>query len=457
MTVNNDDITRIMNLTKLMSLKITQLSPEPKIVSQLENLTHFNQHFDDIICQYKEEAEKILPLRQKISILEDELKNYHDSKTSKMIQRLQNEKLELEQSLEIASEDLIKANETINQLTIENQKANNKLQGEWKSTQDIRKTLQNERAIQEDLKTRINELKRTLRRLQRRLSRGGRLYGIHIPLEKIEDTEVASSSDNKEQIQQMKFELQKRMDKITELEMKNRELKNQVIKSPAKDLQLQIQNLTKELDAKEGKIGTFQAERTKLEQQIKGLETRITDLQVGYQDQSKFITDRDKRIKDLQQALEEARRKAEQGSMQLQGEVQELAIEEWLAANFPLDKIEEIKKGARGADCLQIVNTRSRKNCGKIYYESKRTKDFQPSWIEKFKKDIRDKGADIGVLVTQSMPSDMERMGSKDGIWVCTFEEFKSLCAVLRQSVIRISEAVEIQENKGDKMAMLTL
>jgi hypothetical protein len=141
--------------------------------------------------------------------------------------------------------------------------------------------------------------------------------------------------------------------------------------------------------------------------------------------------------------------------MQLQGEVQELAIEEWLADNFPLDSISEIKKGARGADCLQTVNTREQQNCGTIYYESKRTKDFQPAWIEKFKNDIRDKNANIGVLVTEVMPKEMKRMGLKDGIWICTFEEFKALSNVLRQSVIKLSNAIIAQENKGDKMAML--
>lgn len=162
-----------------------------------------------------------------------------------------------------------------------------------------------------------------------------------------------------------------------------------------------------------------------------------------------------KQLEDQKKLTEEMKRKQEQGSMQMQGEVQELAIEEWLAFQFPLDTIEEIKKGARGGDCLQIVNTRSQQNCGKIYYESKRTKDFHPSWIEKFKADMREKGADIGILVTEAMPSDLERMGIKDGIWVCTFEEFKGLCAVLRESVVQLSLAVSSQENKGDKMHML--
>ena len=168
------------------------------------------------------------------------------------------------------------------------------------------------------------------------------------------------------------------------------------------------------------------------------------------------------RFKELQMQLEaqrklteEMKRKQEQGSMQLQGEVQELAIEEWLASQFPLDSIEEIKKGARGGDCIQVVNTRSLQNCGTIYYESKRTKDFQPSWIEKFKADIREKGANIGVLVTEVMPSDMDRMGLKEGIWICNYEEFKGLCTVLRESIIQINVAVSSQENKGDKMHML--
>jgi hypothetical protein len=162
-----------------------------------------------------------------------------------------------------------------------------------------------------------------------------------------------------------------------------------------------------------------------------------------------------KQLEDQKKLTEEMKRKQEQGSMQLQGEVMELAIEEWLAAQFPLDTIEEIKKGANGADCLQIVNTRELQNCGSIYYESKRTKTFQPAWIEKFKNDIRVKKANLGVLVTEVLPTGMDRMGMKDGVWICTFDEFKGLSAVLRQTLIQVSQAVQSQENKGDKMAML--
>jgi len=162
-----------------------------------------------------------------------------------------------------------------------------------------------------------------------------------------------------------------------------------------------------------------------------------------------------KQLEDQKKLTEEMKRKQEQGSMQLQGEVQELAIEEWLSANFPMDTIEEIRKGARGGDCIQTVHTRIQQNCGTIYYESKRAKDFQPTWIEKFKADIRDKGCDIGVLVTEVMPSDMQRMGLRDGIWICTYEEFKGLCSVLRETIVQISSTLVAQENKGDKMHLL--
>jgi hypothetical protein len=162
-----------------------------------------------------------------------------------------------------------------------------------------------------------------------------------------------------------------------------------------------------------------------------------------------------KQLDDQKKLTEEMKRKQEQGSMQLQGEVQELAIEEWLISQFPLDTIDEIKKGARGGDCIQIVNTRTRQNCGKIYYESKRTKDFKGGWIEKFKADMREKGADIGVLVTEAMPYGFDRMGIMDGVWICSYDEFKGLSAVLRETVIQLSIAISSQENKGDKMHML--
>ncbi|MBI1931191.1 MAG: DUF2130 domain-containing protein [Ignavibacteriales bacterium] len=221
----------------------------------------------------------------------------------------------------------------------------------------------------------------------------------------------------------------------------------------------------KELNKSKAEIEKLKREKNELKESIEAEAQRTLNQKLNEEKEKirKSESDKvelklreyEKQIEDQKKLVEEMKRKQEQGSMQMQGEVQELVIEEWLTNNFPLDTIDEIKKGARGADCLQIVNTRTRQNCGTIYYESKRTKDFQKSWIEKFKEDIREKGANIGVLVTDAMPSDMDRMGMRDGIWICSFEEFKGLCFVLRESLIQISNALASQENKGDKMSML--
>jgi hypothetical protein len=156
-----------------------------------------------------------------------------------------------------------------------------------------------------------------------------------------------------------------------------------------------------------------------------------------------------------QKLIEELRRKSEQGSMQLQGESQEKLLEEILKENFPFDAVEEVGKGVEGADCIQIVRNNVGKECGKIIYESKRTKTWSNSWTDKLKSDKRTKGADVALLVTQVFPKDMDRFGERDGIWICSFAEVASVAHLLRNGIIKINEAVQSQENKGDKMQML--
>ena len=237
-----------------------------------------------------------------------------------------------------------------------------------------------------------------------------------------------------------------------QFEALNKELKEK--SEQVKELNLtkiEIEKLKREKDGLKGQAD-LEAEQ-RMTEQLKLEKDKIRKAEEE-KNELKF-KELQKQLEDQKRLTEEMKRKQEQGSMQMQGEVQELAIEEWIAAQFPLDTIEEIKKGARGGDCIQIVNTRSVQNCGKIYYESKRTKDFQPTWIEKFKADMRVKSVDIGVLVTEAMPSDMDRMGFRNGIWICTYEEFKGLCGVLRESIIQVNNALSSQENKGDKMHML--
>jgi len=163
----------------------------------------------------------------------------------------------------------------------------------------------------------------------------------------------------------------------------------------------------------------------------------------------------EKQLDDQKKLAGEMRRKAEQGSMQLQGEVQEIALEEILRNSFPFDIINEVGKGIRGADCIQLVRNNFGQECGKIIYESKRTENFGGDWIEKFKTDMRSTGADIAVLVTKTMPKELDCFGLKDGIWICTFSEVKALANVLRDGIIRVYNSSKKHENKGDKMHLL--
>ena len=156
-----------------------------------------------------------------------------------------------------------------------------------------------------------------------------------------------------------------------------------------------------------------------------------------------------------QKLIEELKRKSEQGSMQLQGESQELLLEEILKENFPFDIIEEVGKGVEGADCMQIIRNSAGTVCGKIIYESKRTKAWSNSWVDKLKSDKRNKGADAAILVTQAFPKNIDRFGEKDGIWLCGFTELNSVAHLLRNGIINVYEANKAQEGKGEKMQML--
>lgn len=237
-----------------------------------------------------------------------------------------------------------------------------------------------------------------------------------------------NNKDNEEKLKQAR---QKEADFLR----KEQELKN-------KEAEIDI-NVQKKL----------QVEREKLSEELRKLEEqKVAAKETEYQLRLKEL---EKQLDDQKKLAEEMRRKAEQGSMQLQGEVQELALEEMLRSSFPFDEISEVGKGVRGADCIQIVRNNFGQECGKIIYESKRTTAFAADWIEKLKADMRSLGAEIAVIVTKTMPKEMDSFGIKDGVWICSFPEVKALASVLRDGVIRVFNAARSQENKGDKMHLL--
>lgn len=216
--------------------------------------------------------------------------------------------------------------------------------------------------------------------------------------------------------------------------------KEQALLNKEQELELQLQKMLLE-------------ERNKLADIIRKEEAeKISLKETEYQLKNKEL---EEKLEAQKKLVDEMKRKAEQGSMQMQGEAQELLLEDLLRQSFPYDSIEEVGKGIKGADCLLVVRNKFGQECGKIIFESKRTKDFSEQWIEKLKADMRSQAADIAVIVTQAMPKGLDRFGEKDGVWICSFAEVKALTHVLRDSIVRIAQATKGQENKGEKMQML--
>jgi hypothetical protein len=223
--------------------------------------------------------------------------------------------------------------------------------------------------------------------------------------------------------------------------------KEQDLKNKEAELELSVQRLVQE-------------ELIRLSEEIRRLESqktaaKETDYQMKLKELEKQLEDQKKLAAEMERRAEEMKRKAEQGSMQLQGEVQELALEELLRAAFPFDAITEVGKGVRGADCILTIRNNHGQECGKIIYESKRTLTFSLDWIEKLKADMRSQGADVAVIVTQTMPKDMNGFGEKEGVYICSFAEVRALSGVLRNAVIEIYKVARTQENSGDKMNLL--
>jgi hypothetical protein len=244
--------------------------------------------------------------------------------------------------------------------------------------------------------------------------------------------------------------------KLHLLQQTNKDQENKLVQARQKELEfLQKEQALKNKEA-ELELSVqrkLQEERVKLSEELRKLEEqKIAAKETEFQLR---VRELEKQLDDQKKLAEEMRRKAEQGSMQLQGEVQELILEEMLKATFPFDLVSEVGKGVRGADCILIIRNSLGQECGKIIFESKRTKHFDKNWVEKLKADMRSTSADVGVIVTQALPEQVPGFGQLDGIWICSFSDALSLVHVLRDGIMKIFTAAKTHENKGDKMQML--
>ncbi|MEK9685491.1 MAG: DUF2130 domain-containing protein [Rhodospirillaceae bacterium] len=161
------------------------------------------------------------------------------------------------------------------------------------------------------------------------------------------------------------------------------------------------------------------------------------------------------KIQQLTEDLRKASDRAQQGSMQAQGEASELAIENTLQTMFPSDEVTEIKKGQRGADCILLVKNNVGRPAGKILFESKDTKNFSADWIKKLKNDAISEGAQISVLVTSALPADNQKAHLREGVWICGFHEYQILVRALRQSLIDLAKVVSSEQAREEKAQVM--
>lgn len=167
------------------------------------------------------------------------------------------------------------------------------------------------------------------------------------------------------------------------------------------------------------------------------------------------VSEKEEQILSMQRQIEELRRKSEQGSQQLQGEVLELELEEALIARFPVDDIEPVPKGEFGGDVIQRVRSPSGAFVGTILWESKRTRNWSDGWLAKLRNDQRTANAEISIIMSTALPKDVENFGQVDGVWVSAPAFGLGLVAALRQTLIEVAMSKSARQGQDTKMELI--
>ena len=233
-----------------------------------------------------------------------------------------------------------------------------------------------------------------------------------------------------------------------------------------------LQEVLKQRDLKLGEAQKAQAELIHKQRELDDAKREL-DLTIAKRVQADLSAERDKARKEaeeelklkvmekdqtitaMQRQIEDLKRRAEQGSQQLQGEVQEMELEALLAAKFPRDTIQPVPKGEFGGDLLQRVMGPLNQSCGTILWECKRTKNWSDGWLPKLREDQRTAKAEIAVIVSQALPKDVETFGFVDGVWIADPKVALPVALSLRQTLIEVASARQAAEGQQTKMEMV--
>lgn len=215
--------------------------------------------------------------------------------------------------------------------------------------------------------------------------------------------------------------------------------------------ELELRKKARELEEKEKKIELEMAR--KLDAERKKI---IEETQKQEAEQQRLkMQEKDKLIEMMKKQVDDLKRKAEQGSMQIQGEVQEDDLKDLLATTFVTDEITDVPQGVKGADLIQKINARVGTHTGTIIWESKNTKAFSESWISKLKSDQGLAKADVAILVSQALPEDIQGFGLKNGVWVVSYTHVIPLVNALRLQLVEIAKVKQSLVGRDEKMDLL--
>lgn len=269
-----------------------------------------------------------------------------------------------------------------------------------------------------------------------------KFYRIRLAEEKGKLETILKEEISKKLRDEMELKYKDKTNEAEELVKQNKALQEQLLEMNKTLRELRTENEIKRLEM-EKRINVEQekfrlAEKNRIEEQYK-----------------LKILEKDKKLDDALKMAEEYKRKLEQGSQQLQGEVLELEIEEMFRREFPYDEISPVPKGVKGADVIQIVRNKNGRDCGRIIWELKRTKSWSNDWTTKLKEDQRVVKAEIAVIISQVLPSGIKYFGLENGVWVGNFESIMGLSLILRTSLIELSNAKLSNINRQNKMEVL--
>lgn len=165
--------------------------------------------------------------------------------------------------------------------------------------------------------------------------------------------------------------------------------------------------------------------------------------------------EKNKQMEDMRRKIDELQMKVNLTSQQLQGEVLELELEELLKREFPLDDILPVGKGIRGADVVQLIHDQSGSECGKIIWESKRTKNWEEGWVIKLKEDMRAEKADMAIIVSIALPQGMKNFALREGVYVTNFECITSVAGIIRMHLIKLHSTKLMSVGKNERIESL--